>query len=102
MAGQMNGLESAWAVQLDILKAAGEVVWWGFETVKLRLAKNTHITIDFMVMLADGTIEFQDTKGFWRDDARAKTKVAAELFPMFRFVAMTKDKAGWKREVIGE
>lgn len=39
---------------------------------------------------------------FWQDDARAKIKIAAAMFP-FRFVAVTvkakKDGGGWNVEV---
>ena len=46
-------------------------------------------------------LEFHEVKGFWRDDARVKIKVAAEHFP-FKFVAVRKKKlsegGGWDVE----
>ena len=48
-------------------------------------------------MLASGELEMHEVKGFWREDARLKIKVAAEQFP-FRFVAVTKSKDGWATE----
>ena len=79
----------------------GEVVWFRFEGVKLRLADNTFYTPDFAVMLADDTLEMHEAKGHWEDDARAKVKVAAEMYP-FRFIAVTrrpkKDGGGWEIE----
>jgi len=48
-------------------------------------------------MLATGDIECHEVKGFWRDDARVKIRVAASLYP-FRFVAVTKTKGGWDIE----
>ena len=70
-------------------KAAGEVLGWKFEPLKLRLADKTFYTPDFLVILADGTIELAEVKGGggWEDDARVKIKVAAETFPEFLFAA---------------
>lgn len=85
--GEMNGTERRYAEHLELRKVAGEVEWYAFEAVKLRLAKLTYYTPDFLVMLADGTLEAHEVKGHWEDDARVKIKVAAETFP-FRFVAV--------------
>lgn len=97
--GKMNKTEAAYAGEvLALAKATGRVAWYAFEAVKLRLADKTYYTPDFLVMLADGTLEAHEVKGFWRDDARVKIKVAAELFP-FRFMAISKqtkkDGGGW-------
>lgn len=99
--GTMNKTEAAYASHLDLLRAAGEVIWHRFEGLKLRLADNTFYTPDFAVMAADGVMECHEVKGFWQDDARAKIKVAADLFP-FRFLAFKprpkRDGGGWERE----
>jgi hypothetical protein len=93
-----NKTEVVYAVHLETLKRAGLVLWYRFEAVKLRLADNTFYTPDFAVMLPDGEIELHEVKGFWRDDARVKIKVAAEMYP-FQFVAVQKAKGGeWKIE----
>lgn len=97
----MNKTEAAYAERLEMLRRAGEVAWWSFEAVKLRLADNTFYTPDFAVMLTGGLIEIHEVKGHWEDDARVKIKVAAEQFP-FRFLAvqaLPKSKGGgWKVE----
>jgi hypothetical protein len=96
--GGMNKTEKAYAEHLQLRQQAGEVAWFAFEAVKLRLADKTFYTPDFSVMLADGTIEQHEVKGFWEDDARVKIKVAASMFP-FRFFGIQKDKSkGWKVE----
>lgn len=95
--GGMNKTEAAYAATLQLRQHAGEVAWFAFEAVKLRLADKTFYTPDFTVMLADGTIEQHEVKGFWEDDARVKIKVAAALFP-FRFLGIQKAGAGWKVE----
>lgn len=96
--GVMNKTEACYAAYLEQLKNAGEVIWYAFEGVRLRLAKQTTYTPDFIVMNADGTIECREVKGHWEDDARIKIKVAAEMFP-FRFIAVKKDGSGWIEEV---
>jgi hypothetical protein len=100
-AGAMNKTETAYAAHLDALKAAGAVAWWRFEGVKLRLADSTFYTPDFAVMLKDGSLECHEVKGFWADDARAKIKIAAEMYPL-RFIAVKvrakKHGGGWATE----
>lgn len=100
--GQMNKTEEAYAKHLQSLQHTGEVVWYKFEGVKLRLADNTFYSPDFAVMLASGEMEMHEVKGFWQDDARAKIKIAADLYP-FRFIAVKvkakKDGGGWQEEV---
>ena len=85
----MNKTERQYADRLEILRRAGEVQWFTFESVKLRLANNTFYTPDFAVMNAEGELEMHEVKGFWRDDARVKIKVAASMYP-FRFIAVRK------------
>jgi hypothetical protein len=101
--GQMNKTEAEYGKLLELRKQAGEVLWYLFEGVKLRLADNTFYSPDFTVMLADGTMEIHEVKGHWEDDARVKIKVAAERFP-FRFIAVKKrpkkDGGGWATEVL--
>jgi hypothetical protein len=96
----MNRTEAAYAQRLELQRQAGEVVWFKFEAVKLRLADATFYSPDFAVMLSDGTLEMHEVKGFWEDDARVKIKVAASLFP-FRFVALTAKRGTWQIEDFG-
>lgn len=100
--GQMNKTEAAYAAHLEQQRAAGVLAWWKFEGLKLRLADNTFYTPDFAVMHAVGLLEMHEVKGHWQDDARAKIKIAADLYP-FRFIAVRarskKDGGGWDAEV---
>jgi hypothetical protein len=97
--GRMNKTEAAY--ELEVLKPqlhAGEILFYRFEAIKLRLADNTFITIDFPVITAAGQLEFREVKGRWTDDARAKTKIAAAQFP-FRFIAIHRvGRHGWRSE----
>jgi hypothetical protein len=87
-AGAMNKTEEAYAAHLEVLRRAGEVLWFKFEGVKLRLADSTFYSPDFVVMGRDRELQMHEVKGFWRDDARVKVKVAADQYP-FRFVIVT-------------
>lgn len=94
----MNKTEATYAATLDARRHAGEVAWLKFEGINLRLADNTFYTPDFAVMLVDGALEMHEVKGYWQDDARAKIKIAADLYPL-RFIAIRakpkKEGGGW-------
>lgn len=94
---EMNKTEAKYDCHLHALKLVGDVIWYDFECIKLRLADHTYYTPDFLVLTKDFVLEIHETKGFWRDDARVKIKVAAAQFP-FRFFGITKSKTGWDRE----
>lgn len=97
--GEMNKTEAAYAEHLQQQLQAGAIAWFRFESVKLKLANKTHLTIDFFVMTTTGELEAHEVKGFWEEDARVKVKVAAEMYP-FRFLAVQRAPGGsWKTEV---
>ncbi|WP_210245072.1 DUF1064 domain-containing protein [Methylobacterium haplocladii] len=95
-AGRMNRTETRYAAVLEARRASGEVFWWAFQAIKLRLADNTHLTPDFAVLPSTGVFEFHDTKGakhLIEEDANAKMKIAGEVYP-FRFFFAWPSKAG--------
>jgi hypothetical protein len=99
--GAMNKTEAAYERDLRDAQSLGDIQWYLFEGVKLRLADNCFYSPDFIVMAADGVLECHEVKGFWTDDARVKIKVAAQRFP-FRFRAVQVEAkrrgGGWKVE----
>jgi hypothetical protein len=95
--GAMNKTEQQYADYLQKRLLGGEIISYRFEALKLRLADKTFYTPDFIVTFSD-QIECHEVKGFWRDDARVKIKVAAALFPEFAFMAVTKRGKGWDYE----
>lgn len=104
VAGEMNKTEAAYSRQLDTLVAAGEIVAFRFEAVRFTLAHNVSgarnamtYTPDFMV-ITDDNIQFHETKGFMREDALLKVKMAAEIYPWFRWFVIRKTKTGWDKE----
>ena len=91
--GKMNKTEEAFSKVLDKWLAAGMITRWDFEPEKFRLADNTFYTPDFRVIMDDMRVIFYEVKGFWRDDARVKIKVCADLHPYpFRSVKMIKGR----------
>ena len=82
----MNKLESDYSFQLAMRRDAGDIANFCFESVTLKIADGVRYNPDFMVITADGEVEFHECKGFMRDDARVKLRVAARVFPWFRFV----------------
>jgi hypothetical protein len=54
--GEMNKTEAAYARTSSTLQHAGEILWFKFEGVKLRLADNTFYTCDFAVLAADSAL----------------------------------------------
>lgn len=99
-AGKMNRLETKYAAHLDTLVAVHEVRQYRFEPMKLRLAPSTYLDVDFLVWMDNNTVELHEVKGHWEDDARVKIKVAATMFPWWRFVGVQWDKQAkdWKYE----
>jgi len=86
----MNKTEAEYALMLGDRQARGEVAWWKYEGITMKLADDTRYTPDFAVMLASGEMEFHETKGgFIREDGWQKLKIAAGMFP-FRFLLCQK------------
>lgn len=100
--GEMNKTEAEYRLLLESRKIHGEVLWYRFEGMKFRLADNTFYTPDFVVMLADCSLEAHEVKGHWTDDARVKIKIAQDQYPI-RFIAVSKrakkNGGGWSEEV---
>lgn len=103
--GERNKTEAAYEGVLKLQLMAGEILWYAFEGIKLRLADNTFLTVDFAVMNKESVIELVDVKGskaIFSDDARVKMKVAASLYPFIikaAYPIAKKHGGGWEYEV---
>lgn len=98
--GQMNKLEKKYADHLDSLLFAGDILAWQFQPLKVKLAKATFYTPDFLVQEPDTTLTMVDVKGHWEDDARVKIKVAAQAFPFWTWKGVSWKGGHWQDEVI--
>jgi hypothetical protein len=95
----MNKTEQARAIDLEAMKRNGIIVAWWFEKWTFKLADDLRYTPDFVIQKPSGQLEVEEVKGFWRDDARAKVKMFAALYP-FPVRAFTKNRLGaWDVEV---
>jgi hypothetical protein len=96
-------LEEEYAAVLDVRKAAMDIQDWRYAPLRLVLADRTTYEPDFFVIASDYSVELHEVKGFWRDDARVKIKVAARNFPWFKFIAVQhkNKRSGWTYEEFG-
>ena len=95
----MNATESRFASDvLSPLLAAGELQWFEFEPLRLRLAGSAFYRPDFVCVDKAGQTICYEVKGHWREAARVRIKVAAERFPWMRFHAVKLTREGWSFE----
>lgn len=88
---RLNKMESAFAQYL--MQHTGYLVL--AQQIKLRLADKTWYTPDFVCFCMDGVVRIYETKGFMRDDAAVKLKVAAEQYWFFQWHLVTRKKGEW-------
>lgn len=93
---RMNKTERLYSFELDEFQRQGIIDRWAYESLKFRLADRTWYTPDFVVWLPDGGIQLVEVKGFLRDDAAVKFKVAREAFPEWEWIMMRRTKSGWE------
>lgn len=110
----MNRNETDYAGELERARARGEIQWWAFEALKLRLADNTYLTPDFVVLGVGSELELHEVKGakrkrtatgpvvtyFCEEDAKVKLKAAAEHFPFLFRVVFKSGNGLWLKETI--
>lgn len=88
---KLNKTEAAYLKYLRELN----MKWIGIQNITLKLANDTRLTPDFSFIQNSGRFVFVDVKGFQREDALIKMKVAARQFPMFDFLIVKKAGTGW-------
>ena len=85
------------AAVLSMQQMGRAIQSWKHEGIRLKLADGAWYKPDFMVTHNDGGIELEEVKGFWREAARLRWKVAIAQFPMFAFSLWTKLNGQWVR-----
>lgn len=93
----MNKTEAARAVELEALKRSGNIAAWWYERFTFKLADDCRYTPDFVIQDPDGSLRAEETKGFWRDDAKVKVRVFATMFPI-PIRALLLKKGVWTEE----
>jgi hypothetical protein len=87
----LNKWELHFADQLEYRRMQGEIVWWAFEPFRIRLADDTFYKPDFVTVDKDGRTEIYEVKGFMREAARVRLKVAVERLP-YQFYIVRRHK----------
>lgn len=98
-APKLNKTEAAWG---DWLRAAFPSCAIHEQSVTLRLANGCRYTPDFAVLDASGpgAVSIYEVKGFMRDDAAVKIKVAAAQFPAWAFWLVWRKAGQWQQQRI--
>lgn len=105
--GVMNGLETRFAREvLDVMKAAGEIDGYAFESMKLLVAaagdetKASYYCLDF-VTWKGAVVRGFETKGWWRPAERLRVKVVAERNPWIAISGVRWEGRAWVYERFG-
>lgn len=94
---KLNKTEKAYLALLRALDCS----WIGIQNVTLKLGHDCRYTPDFFVIDIDRRVIAYEVKGFFRDDAKVKIKVAARMFPWIEFQVVRKTKAGgWEHQTV--
>lgn len=100
----MNKTEESYSQRLEALRWVGDVLYWGFEAVKVRIGRNCWLTPDFLVMYPDGHLELHDTKGrkgktyYAEDDAIVKARAAGANFPIPMYFVFRRHDGEWEKK----
>jgi hypothetical protein len=100
--GYDSKLECDFAAQLAKAQWQRLIERWWHQPIGLRLATRCFYYPDFLVMPCNGPLTLVETKGKWyRDEAKVKSKVAAEMYPCFRWLLVLREgRHGWNiREI---
>lgn len=96
--GYASNWEREYAAYLAQEQLRGRIIHWVYEPVRFLLADKSTYKPDFLVQPNYGKLEVHEVKGFWRRDARTKIKIAARMFPMFRWLGIRKVNGLWDVE----
>ncbi len=95
----MTKLERSFTEVLEIAKDNHDISGWRYEAIRLRLAGRCWFLPDFLTepCWQEDKFTFIETKGpYAREDSLIKLKVAAETYPCFRWLLVTKSgRHGW-------
>jgi hypothetical protein len=94
---KLNKTEKAF---LNLLRHGSKSIWIGIQAITLKLGDDCRYTPDFFALHQDGSLHAIEVKGFWRDDARVKIKVAARMYSFIQFTAAQYKNKAWHYEEI--
>lgn len=94
-----RGLNKTEALFFAHLRAAHPNAFVEAHPMTFLLANGCRYTPDFIVYI-DGAQIAYEVKGFMRDDAAVKIKVAAAKFPFVRFVLVWRKRGQWMQQEV--
>lgn len=100
----MNKTETAYAAHLQALYLAQDILWWGFEAIRVRIGHDCFLNPDFLVMYKDHRLELHDTKGTKKgkpraeDDAIVKARAISASFPIPIYFVFRDLDGEWTRK----
>jgi hypothetical protein len=91
--------EAEYARYLEIQKAIGRILEWEYEPERLEIGAGAYYTPDFRVRRNTPgwppRYEWREVKGYKREAAMVRLKVAAKMFSDEVFVLVTKKNLDW-------
>lgn len=98
-----KGLNKTEAAFLMLLQATNKDAFITQQAITFRLANGLRYTPDFVLFHPiGGTVDAFEVKGFMRDDAAAKIKMAATVYPFIKWTLAWKKNGLWKTQIIME
>lgn len=97
--GQMNKLEAAYSQVLDLELHAGIIVGYRFEFASFKLAHRVHYRSDFLVKMADSSIQERQVKGFMTEGGRVKLRLFAKA-SLWDVYLVQRIKGNWDIEKV--
>ncbi len=73
--------ESLFTIDANMQQQQDKVIFFLFQ-VPLRLPSNVRYICDFVVFWADGSVTFEDVKGYRTDVYKAKKKIVEAIYPI--------------------
>lgn len=93
---EINDTERKLDQELRLEKLQGNILDYHYEKIGLNIAPKTWYFPDFVVYMPDGAMHVIEVKGYLRDDAAVKYKVAVGLYPSITFHMIKKSGHSWK------
>lgn len=89
--------ETRYAAILESQRRAGQIDAWRYEAVTLTLADGCRYTPDFLV-IERGRMTLIEVKGFMREAARLRLRIAVEQYPHFGWCLIWAKRSGFEPE----
>lgn len=93
---KLNKTERAWLLELRIRNPK----FLGIQAMTFKLGDDCRYTPDFIEISQEDKFIAWEVKGFMRDDALVKLKVAARMFPFLDFYVVKRIKGAWETKKV--